>query len=157
MFFEQFLWEEEKLGLISGMSFVLIGVFGYFVYLQNLSLYSILFLVLAMVFAGLTAALFQLPRIKGTRAAISTFLGGIAIGVAVIFWVIGDVNTSKDILGEIIIFTLTAIELVLAFFAIGFMLLALYPVGSETPTTTTHKEEKKEEKNSVEEDIFERL
>ncbi len=157
MFFEQFLWEEEKLGLISGMSFVLIGVFGYFVYLQNLSLYSIIFLVLAMVFAGLTAALFQLPRIKGTRAAISTFLGGIAIGVSVIFWVIADVNTSKDIIGEIIIFSLTAIELVLAFFAIGFMLLALYPVGSET-LTPTHEEKKKEEKKrGVEEDIFERL
>ncbi len=159
MFFEQFLWEEEKLGLISGLSFVLIGVFGYLIYLQNLSLISILFLVFAMVFAGATAALFQLPRIRGSRAAVSTFLGGIAIGISVIFWVIADVGTSTDWVGELIIFSLTAIELVLAFFAIGFMLLALYPAGSETAAPATQNVEKGTEthEHKVEDDIFERL
>ncbi len=158
MFFEQFAWEEERLGLISGISFVLIGVFGYFLYLQNPSLLSAVILVFAMFMAGATAVLFQLPRIRGTRAAISTFLGGLSIGGAIILWVIADVNTNKDLIGEAVIFLLTAAELVLVFFAIGFMFLALYPPGSEMQK----KEDKKEnvatsEKNNNDDDIFERL
>ncbi len=165
MFFEEFTWEEEKLGLISGISFVLMGVFGYLLYLEEMTLYSLIFLILAMVAAAGSAVLFQLPRIRGMRAAIGTFLGGIIIGGAIILWVIAASMTPGDIIKMIIIFGVSGIEIVLSFFAVGFLLLALYPPGMEpviSPKTGAAGGEKKEKSHEKmidveDEDIFERL
>ena len=161
MFFEQFTWEEEKLGLISGISFVLIGVFGYFTYLQGISLNSVIFLILAMLASAGAAVLFQLPRIRGMRAAISTFLGGIVIGAAVILWVIAATLTPGDIWKVVIIFGISAVEIVLTFFAVGFLLLALYPPGMEPVAinkgTAPVAGEKSKKSDIEDDDIFERL
>ena len=165
MFFEHFMWEEEKLGLLSGISFVLIGVFAYLIYLLAVNILSVLFLALSMVTAALTSVLFQLPRLKGSRPAISTFLGGMAIGVAVILWVIAGSLVTDDILKKVEVFTIMAMELILSFFAVGFLILGLYPPGSNTKPTVERRKEGNEEvshnvkteENEIEEDIFERL
>ena len=166
MLFEMWTtWEEEKLGLISGISFVLIGVFGYLLYIEGVGPVATLFLALAMASAGGTAVLFQLPRIKGTRAAISTFLGGIMIGLAIILLVVACSMSTGPILTEAIVFTAMTIEVLLAFFAIGFLMLALYPEEilpsslNAAPEITTEKKTEKRETSSVEidDDLFERL
>ncbi|NPA75537.1 MAG: hypothetical protein GXO25_05600 [Euryarchaeota archaeon] len=172
MFFENFMWEEEKLGLISGVSFVLIGVLGYAVYLQKIGLFSVIFLVLGMLAASGTAVLFQLPRIRGMRPAVGTFLGGMSIGGAVILWVIAASMAGGDLLSEIIVFSLFGAEIVLAFFAVGFLLLALYPpygnqgldtgtksenIGANSGKSSHNRNEQKNEKVDIEEDLFDRL
>ena len=162
MFFENFDWEEEKLGLIAGLSFVLMGVFGYLVYwfyekAGGIPYLSLGALIGSMASAGLTAILFQLPRIKGTRAAVSTFSGGIMLGVSVILWVItGALFPRNDLLLLLGIFGISLLLLVLTFFGIGFLVLALYPEGGgysepeiEEPAPKKHEE--------VEEDIIDRL
>ena len=162
MFFERFDWEEEKLGLISGLSFVLIGVFGYALYYiygksGGMNFLSIGALTGTLIAAALTAILFQLPRIKGTRAALSTFSGGIMLGVSVILWVItGALFPSSDILLLLGAFGISFLLMVLTFFAIGFLVLALYPEGTgyseqrvETSAPKMHEEE--------EENIIDRL
>lgn len=164
MFFERFDWEEEKLGLISGLSFVLIGVFGYvicFIYEnmgQGMNLASIGALMGTMVASGLTAVLFQLPRIKGTRAAISTFLGGIMLGISVILWVITGAlfqSSTENILSMVEVFGVSLILLILTFFAIGFLILALYP--EEGIEKNIEKIATPEKKDEIEEDIIDRL
>jgi len=165
MFFEGFMWGEERLGLLSGVSFVLIGVFAYLLYLQELSLVSILLMVLGMLATSGTAIFFQMPRIRGTRAAISTFLGGLSIGLAIILWVIACAAAGEDILHEVLVFTLAGVELFLAFFGVGFLLLALYP--SEAEPVSISKSEKSERtkksrqsethEHNQDDDIFERL
>ena len=165
MFFEKFTWEEEKLGLISGISFVLIGVLAYAIHLENLNPWSIVLIVLGMLAVGGTAILFQLPRIGEMRAAISTFLGGITIGLGIILWVIGASLAPEGLFHEILIFSLTGAEMVLAFFAVGFLMLALYPPDftassdAKTPTNTKLpvKKENHDQKTEIDNDFFERL
>ncbi len=163
MFFERFDWEEEKLGLISGLSFVLIGVFGYVIYYiyetmgQTMNFASIGALIGTMVASALTAVLFQLPRIKGARGALSTFSGGIMIGVSVILWVVtGALFQSETVISQVEVFGVSLILLILTFFAVGFLILALYP-EERVEKYTKEIPKVAEKKEEIEEDIIDRL
>ncbi len=165
MFFESFLWEEEKLGLISGVSFILMGVLGYAVYLQNIGWIALILMILAIIAAAGTAILFQLPRLRGMKPAVGTLLGGMMIGGAVILWVLSGVTAGGALFHEAIVFSIIGAEVVLAFFAVGFLILALYPPGTEDlapakapPTRSQTRAPEKEQKNvEIDDDIFERL
>ncbi len=162
MFFENFAWGEEKLGLISGVSFILIGVFAYFIYLEGLTIVPLVLLILGMLAAAGTAVLFQLPRIHGMRPAISTFLGGMGIGAAVILWVLSCVSVNDNLIHEIIVFILTGVEMVLSFFAVGFLLLALYPETVNKPRdekvlVDIDRSAKNEKESEIKDDLFDRL
>jgi uncharacterized membrane protein len=142
------------------------------VYLENVGLISALLLSLGMLCAAGTSILFQLPRIRGMRPAVGTFLGGMSIGGAVILWVLAGVFAGGELIHEILVFALMGAEIALAFFAVGFLILALYPPGMEgqaqsaavSPKARKNKEEKKSAtdkdrglKEELEDDIFERL
>jgi len=158
--FERFIWEEEYLGLISGISFVLIGVFAYAIYLLSVS-YIILGLITgAMCTSALTALMFQLPRIKEVKPGVSTFAGGLLLGVTVLIWAIVSSLTSGEFLRRVELSGIAGILAILSFFAVGFLILALYPPGmrglSNAHVAPSREERKKEKKDDIE-DIIERL
>ncbi len=87
MIFDYFyLWDEERIGLLGGVSFVLVGLFGFLLYIFNPSLIFLAIMLLIVTFTALTALFFELPRIKNVKPGISTFIGGIMWGLAFIMW-----------------------------------------------------------------------
>ena len=156
-------WEEEKLGLVAGVGFVLIGVFSYLIYTMwmYVGLIALLLLGLAMASSGVTAVLFQLPRIRGVRAAISTFLGGITIGLSIILLVAACGQVAADLLKSIALYIAMGMEVVLSFFSVGFLILVLYPDEiTHLPSSNVEKKEMKnggKEKVEIDDDLFERL
>ncbi len=168
MFFNHLYWEEEIIGLIAGLAIVLVGVFAYIQYLLSPTYLVMLFAVSSMVFAALSAVLFQLPRLEKVRPAMGTFLAGITIGLAVIFWVLCIASVKGELLYRIEVSTVSAILAILSFFAIGFILLALYPPlrietkqagqkmnGKKRKVSKNRKDRDKE--ININEDIIDRL
>lgn len=129
MIFEYFhAWDEEKLGLAGGVFFVLMGVVAYLIYISKQSIEIIVLAILIVVFSALTALFFQLPRIRGVRPGVSTFVGGITLGLSIILWgyllaLTPPGGWSK--MGEIA--GLTMGLLITSFFGFGFLFLALIP------------------------------
>ncbi len=168
MFFNHLYWEEEIIGLIAGLAIVLVGVFAYLQYLLSPTYLVTLFAVGAMLFSSLSAVFFQLPRLKKTRPAVSTLVAGISIGLAVIFWVLSMASVKGELLYRIEVSAVSAILAILSFFAIGFILLALYPplrpsakhwageIRTKTRKTPVKRKEKGREIN-MDEDIIDRL
>ncbi len=157
MFFEKFEgWGEDKLGLIAAMSFVLIGVLGYvyLIYLMRdvyIAPLYVLLLFVAIALSAVAASFFQMPRIRGMRAAISTFFGGIAICLTVILWVVSWASISTEFLKLVLIAAISGGMVFLAFFAVGFLLLAFFPESAEmklpsAPTTISKPAPKMESK-----------
>ncbi len=169
MFFERFdLWGEEKLGLLSGISFVLIGALVYILYRINLGLLSYVPVALMIVSSASIAYLFQLPRMKNTKSGVATLLGGLMIGVAIVFYAImGAMEKNRDLGGQIAVLGIGAALMVLSFFAMGFLLLAIYPEGSQLMVEESSmqgkekgekpKEKVKEKIREEEEDFLERI
>ncbi len=158
MFFEKFEgWGEDKLGLIAAMSFVLIGVLGYvyLIYLMRdvyIAPLYVLLLFVAIALSAVAASFFQMPRIRGMRAAISTFFGGIAICLTVILWVVSWASISTELLKLVLIAAISGGMVFLAFFAVGFLLLAFFPENAEmklpSPTTISTSTPKKKTKTN---------
>ncbi len=172
MFFERFdLWGEEKLGLLSGISFVLMGALIYVLYCMNFEILSYIPLALMILSSASIAYLFQLPRLRSTKSGVATLLGGLMIGVTIIFYAImGAMEKNRDILGQIEIWCIGAAIMILSFFAMGFLLLAVYPEGAlssaeEVEKSKKKKAERKKEKEEIkekkekegEEDFLERI
>ncbi len=162
MFFEHIFWEEEYLGLVSGVSFVLMGVFAYFVYYLSPSPMIVGFIAASLSFSGLTSILLQIYRVRKIKPGISTFLGGISMGVAVIFWALVSAFSRGEMLRRVEIASLSAALTVLSFFAFGFLFLALYPARKYPFQEMQRKhedrvpEKKKSEKSDIDE-LLERL
>ena len=150
MFFERIFLQEEYLGLISGISFVLMGVFAYFLYLLTVSYLILLFIIAAVAFSGLTSILFQIHRIKKIKPGLSTFLGGITLGISVLFWVLSSAVVNGDLIREVEVSGISAALTALSFFAFGFLFMAFYPVRRYS-SKMHHKE--MHEKSSKKEDI----
>ncbi len=154
MFFERFdSWGEEKLGLLAGVSIVLIGAFIYLLYWVKINLLTYVPLVLMIISSGFIAYLFQLPRLKNMKSGVATLFGGLMIGVTIVFYAImGAMENQRDAVGQAIVWSIGALIMILSFFAVGFLLLAVYP---EEGALVTHKEtpksEKKEKKEKSEE------
>ena len=90
------------------------------------------------------------------------------IGVTIVFYAImGAMENQRGAIGQAIVWGIGALLIILSFFAIGFLLLAVYPEGSEHLTThektleiekeKKKKGEEKEEKKEEEEDFLERI
>ncbi len=132
MIFEYFhAWDEEKLGLAGGIFFVLLGVFAYLIYILRPPIEIIVLAILIVVLSALTSLFFQLPRIRGIKPGVSTFVGGITLGLSIIFWgyllfLIPPDSWAK--MGELA--GLTMGLLISAFFGFGFLILALTPPES---------------------------
>ena len=161
MIFEKFYnWPEERLGLMGGLSFVLMGVFAYLIYMIQLPLTTILMGVLIIILSALTALFFQLPRIKGLRAAISTFIGGIMLGLTIIVWALSLINTGISdplLLAETALLFLGL--LLSSFFGFGFLFIAIIPPQSNRPITAPKKKKRETKRvaEEEEEDFIDRL
>ncbi len=159
MIFEFFhTWHEEKLGLMGGISFVLMGIFTYFLYLMRLSTEIMLLAAMVVVFSALTSLFFQLPRIKGVKPGVSTFVGGITLGLAVIFW--GYILSlippeSWEKMGEVA--GLTAGLLIASFFGFGFLILALVPPQEQVKHIVEGKNKMGVKEFKEEDDFIDRL
>lgn len=154
MFFERFdSWGEEILGLLAGVSIVLIGALIYVLYWIKINLLTYVPLVLMIISSGAIAYLFQLPRLKNMKSGVATLLGGLMIGVTIVFYAImGAMETQKGVIEQIVVWGIGALIMILAFFAVGFLLLAVYPEGGALVThKETPKSEKKEKKEKSEE------
>ncbi len=163
MIFEKFYnWPEERLGLMGGVSFVLVGVFAYFIYLLNISWTVTGLGILVIILSALTALFFELPRIKGLRPAISTFIGGITLGVTIIVWVYTLTFIQSSDWFLIIEAALLSLALLISsFFGFGFLYIALIPPQGSKPRVMAPKPKKREKiKKPVEEeeeDFIDRL
>jgi len=163
MIFEKFYnWPEERLGLMGGLSFVVMGVFAYLIYLLHLSWSVILTGFLVVIFSALTALFFQLPRIKGFRAALSTFIGGIMLGLTIIVWAFSlTLVDSSDwiLLAEVALLSIGL--LISSFFGFGFLFIALIPPQGSKPKIVPSKPKRKEKivkpVEEEEEDFIDRL
>gem|GEM_PF-3223761 len=167
MIFERFYnWHEEILGLMGGISFVLMGVFAYFIYLEISWTITGLGIVV-IILSALTALFFQLPRIKGVRAVISTFVGGITLALTIIVWVYTlTFVQSSDWIKMVEASLLSLGLLITSFFGFGFLFIALIPPqGGKPKPIIPKKAPKKKEKKIVpvteeeeeEEDFIDRL
>ena len=146
------------------ISFVLMGVFAYFIYLEIS--WTITGLgIIVIILSALTALFFQLPRIKGVRAVISTFVGGITLALTIIVWVYTLTFVQSDNWIKITEAALLSLGLLItSFFGFGFLFIALIPPqGSKSKTLIPAKPKKKERKISgireeeEEEDFIDRL
>ena len=173
MIFERFYkMDEEKLGLLGGLGFVLVGVFTYLIYRLELSgeagIIPVLITILLILLTAVTALCFQLPRIKGVRGAISSFLGTIILGLTVVLWVwnltiVYNAN-SQNILLILEVAGLTAGLLISSFYGFGFFFIALIPPYKSVKKkkrrkkmesmVPVKKESRKVEREEEEEDDF---
>ncbi len=162
MLFEHIFWEEEYLGLISGVSFVLMGVFAYFLYTLAAAVTVLLFIIAAVGASGLTAILFQVYRVKKIKPGVSTFAGGITLGIAVLFWALSTASVTGNIVRKAEISGISAALTALSFFAFGFLFLALHPLQRYPPEQgygerkIESRGEGKKEKKDIE-DFIDRL
>ncbi len=126
MIFDYFyLWDEEKIGLVGGISFVLLGLFAYLLYRFNSSMLFIICMLLIILFTALTAWFFELPRIKNAKPGISTLIGGIMWGLSFVIWgysIYLVPPNSLEFLGEVAALSLGL--LISSFFAFGFLFIA---------------------------------
>ncbi|OYT60793.1 hypothetical protein B6U71_00190 [Euryarchaeota archaeon ex4484_178] len=162
MIFEKFYnWQEEILGLMGGISFVLMGVFAYFIYTLSISWTVTGLGILVIILSATTALFFQLPRIKGIRAAISTFIGGITLALTIIVWVYALTFVQSEdwkMIAETALLSLGL--LIFSFFGFGFLFIALIPPQGAKPKIPVPKHIKKEKKSTKieeEEDFIDRL
>ena len=153
MIFEHFYsWNEEKLGLIGGISFVLLGIFAYFIYLLHLPLGVLVLGFMVVVFSALTALFFQLPRIKGLRAGISTFIGGIMLGITIISWGYSLSLLLSESWALMMEAAALSIGLLIAsFFGFGFLFIALIPPQQSPSKEISFKSHKPQPKKGVKE------
>ena len=127
MIFNRFYsWDEEKIGLIGGISFVILGLFAYLLYRFDSSILFITSILLIILFTALAAWFFELPRIKNAKPGISTLIGGIMWGLS--FIILGysiylAPPRSWEFLGEVAALSLGL--LISSFFAFGFMFIAV--------------------------------
>ena len=171
MFFEKFdLWSEELLGLLAGMCIVLVGALIYVLIWMQINLLTYIPLALMIVSSGAIAYLFQLPRLKDVKSGVATLLGGLMIGVAIVFYAImGGMENQRSTFGQITVWGVGGAILVLSFFAVGFIILAVHPEGEvsvshkkapkKAPKVEKEKKKKIKEKKdeSGEEDMLERI
>ena len=126
MIFDYFyLWDEEKIGLAGGISFVLLGLFAYLLYRFNSSMIFIIIMLLIVIFTALTAWFFELPRIKNAKPGVSTLIGGITWGLSFVLWgysIYLIPPKSWEFLGEVAALSLGL--LISSFFAFGFLFIA---------------------------------
>ena len=167
MFFEKFdLWSEELLGLLAGMCIVLIGALIYVLIWIQINLLTYIPLALMIVSSGAIAYLFQLPRLKDVKSGVATLLGGLMIGVSIVFYAImGGMENQRSTFGRITVWGIGGAILVLSFFAVGFLILAIHPEGEisvshkKAPKVEREKKKKVKEKKEEgeEEDFLERI